>query len=647
MQLSRLSGVVLICALPLCAAVTSVEVVDRSDVLGGRPTGPAGPYERIIAKVRFAVDPRLRQNDAVRDLKLAPRNEQGLVEFSADLYVLKPRDPAKGNGTVLFEVSNRGGKGLLSRFNYARGSSDPRTEADFGDMNLLAQGYTLMWLGWQWDTPPGDKLLRLDAPIAMEAGRAIRGLVRSEYIPDARTNRMELSDRKHTTYAAVDAPATLTVRPTVLGTRKTIAKSQWKFTEDRTAVEMESGFQPGQIYEVVYTAENPRVEGLGLAAVRDGISFMKYGGVDTLLGDQRRFIKRAIGFGISQSGRFLRTFLYYGFNEDEKGRKVFDGVWADVGGGGRGSFNLRFGQASRDGYAHFNTLYPTDVFPFSDVPQKDPVTGATDGLLAAVTEQTRPKIFYTNGSWEYWNRCAALVHVSVDGKMDAPLGPTTRLYVVAGSQHGPGRLPNRIASAQYPLNPNDHRPLQRALLDAMQAWVKDGVEPPASRYPMITEDQLVAPGQVHWPKGMKAALPEHPKEAYRVSYGPNWEETGILSIEPPKVGKAFPVLVPQVDADGNELGGIRMPVVAAPLGVFTGWNLRSETVGAPREMAPTIGSFFAFSKAEIAKRYSDKAGYLKQVGAAADRLVRDRLLLERDRAHVLEHAGALWDFVEK
>lgn len=643
----RLSGIVLFCALPLCAGVTSVELVERTDVLGGRAFGPAGPYERIIAKVRLAVDPNLPQNQAVRDLRLAPRNEQGLVEFSSDLYVLKPRDPAKGNGTLLFEVSNRGGKGILSRFDYARGSSDPRTEAEFGDLNLLDQGYTLVWVGWQWDVPPGEKQLRLDTPIATEDGRAIRGLVRAEYIPTARTNRMTLSDRGHATYAALDVPATLTVRPTVLGARKTIAKSQWKFTGDRTAVEMESGFQPGLIYEVVYTAENPRVEGLGLAAVRDTISFLKYGGVETLLGDQRRFLKRSIGFGISQSGRFLRTFLYYGFNEDEKARKVFDGVWADVGGAGRGSFNLRFGQASRDGYAHFNTLYPTDVFPFSDIPQKDPVTGKEDGLLLAVSEATRPKIFYTNGSWEYWNRCAALVHVSVDGKIDAPLGPTTRLYVVSGSQHGPGRLPETVASAQYPLNPNDHRPLQRALLEAMQAWLKDGTEPPPSHYPMITEEQLVRPEMVNWPKTMKAPLPEHPKEAYNISYGLDWAASGVVTIEPPKVGKAFPVLVPQVDADGNELGGIRMPEVAAPLGVFTGWNMRSAATGAPKEMAPTLGSFFAFDKAEIAKRYGDKAAYLVKVDAAADRMVKSRLLLERDRKHVLEHAAALWDFVEK
>ncbi|MGJ5815054.1 alpha/beta hydrolase domain-containing protein [Paludibaculum fermentans] len=643
----RLSGIALFCVLPLCAGVTSVSVIERSDVLGGQSTGPAGPYERIIAKVQFALDPKLPQNKAVHDLALAPRNEQGLVEFTADLYILKPRDPAKGNGTVLFEVSNRGGKGMLSRFNYARGSSDPRTEEEFGDRNLLEQGYTLLWVGWQWDTPPGDKLLRLDSPIALENGQVIRGLVRSEFIPDSRTNMMPLGDRKHTTYSAVSPAVTLTVRPTVLGARRTIVSSEWKFNEDRTAIEMESGFQPGQIYEMVYEAENPRIEGLGLAAVRDAISFLKYGGPETVLADQRRFIKRSIGFGISQSGRFLRSFLYFGFNEDEKGRKVFDGVWADVGGAGRGSFNFRFGQASRDGYAHFNTLFPTDVFPFTDVPQIDPATNKPNGLLMGVSAATMPKIFYTNGSWEYWNRCAALIHVSVDGKMDAPMAPETRLYVVSGSQHGPGRLPTAAAGAQYPLNPNDHRPLQRALLDAMQAWIKDGTPPPASRYPLITEGQLVRPEKVNWPKSMKAALPEHPKAAYNVSYGPNWETTGVITMEPPKVGKAFPVLVPQVDADGNELGGIRMPEVAVPLGTFTGWNMRTAATGAAKEMAPTLGSFFAFDKASVGQRYGSRDEYLKKVGLEADKLVRSRLLLGRDRQRVVDHAAALWEFIQK
>lgn len=641
----RLAAVLLFAIPLLHGEVTWVHVVDRSDVLGGRAFGQAGAYERIVAKAHFALDVKALQNRVIRDIELAPRNEQGQVEFTADLYVLKPRDPKLGNGTLLFEVPNRGGKGMLSRFMYAKGSMDPRTEEEFGDGRLLEQGYTLVWVGWQWDVPEGNaKLLRLDAPVI--EGR--KGLVRSEFVPDEVVKRMDLADRGHIAYAATNAPAKLTVRDTVLGKRRAIPEPQWKFTADRTAIEMAAGFQPGLLYELVYTAENPRLQGAGLAAVRDTVSFFKYtkNGV-TLLGDQPRWIKRALGFGISQSGRFLRTFLYYGMNEDESGRKVFDGVWADVAGGGRGSFNHRFAQASRDGYAHMNTLYQTDLFPFSDVPQPMPEGRGEDGLLLNIRESVMPKIFYTNGSCEYWNRCAALVHTSLAGDVDVPLGRTTRMYFVAGSQHGPNELPRKTKTAKYPNSPNDTRPLQRALLDALHAWVKDGVEPPRSQFPSIADEDLVPLNRIKWAKPGRPPLPEFPKQGYDLDYGDEFESKGIVSVEPPRVKGRFAVLLPQVDADGIDLGGVRLPAVAAPLGTFTGWNMRGAGTGAPRQTVPMVGSFFAFPKAEIAKRYGDKAGYLKRVGEEADKLVKQRFLLEEDRKHVLDHASALWDYVER
>ncbi len=639
-------AVVLLMAMPLLRAeVTWVHLVERSDVLGGRAFGNAGAYERVIAKAHFALDVKSPRNLAIRDLGLAPRNAQGQVEFTADLYVLKPRDPKRGNGTLLFEVSNRGGKGMLARFMYARGAQDPRSEEEFGDCRLLEQGYTLAWVGWQWDVPAGNaKLLRLDAPVI----EGVKGLVRSEFVPDEVVQRMDVADRGHIAYAATDAAAKLTVRATVLGRRRTIPASQWKFTADRTAIEMVAGFQPGLLYELVYTAENPRLQGAGLAAVRDTVSFFKYtkNGV-TLLGDQPRFIKRALGFGISQSGRFLRTFLYYGMNEDESGRKVFDGVWADVAGGGRGSFNHRFAQASRDGYAHMNTLYETDLFPFSDVPQPLPEGRGDDGLLINIRESVMPKIFYTNGSCEYWNRCAALVHTSLAGDVDVPLGRTARMYFLAGSQHGPAQLPRRSKTAKYESSPNDTRPLHRALLDALQAWVKDGVEPPRSQFPSIADEDLVPLSRIRWTKAERPPLPEFPKQAYDLDYGEEFGSKGIVTVEPPRVKGRFAVLLPQVDADGIDLGGVRLPAVAAPLGTFTGWNMRGEGTGAPRQTAPMVGGFFAFPKAEIAKRYGDKAGYLKRIGEEADKLVKRRFLLEEDRKQVLDHAAALWDYVEK
>jgi hypothetical protein len=312
------------------SAVTRIELVERNDV--------QDTYERLVAKAYFAVDPKLAPNKIIADIDLAPRNAEGMVEFSADLYILKPRESAKGNGTALVEISNRGGKGLLSLFDLANGSQDPRTSAEFGDNFLLEKGFTLVWIGWEFDVPPSPHLMHLYAPIATNHGQPIYGLVRAEWEGDKLVTTIPLGDRAQIGYpvARENDPANkIYVRDTVNGERRLIARSKWKFA-DVTHVTMEDGFEPGKIYEVVYMAKDPVVVGLGPAAVRDIVAFLKHGGQETLLGDQRDYIKRAVAFGASQSGRFLRTFLYDGFNQDEKNRRVFDGVWAHVAGAGRG-----------------------------------------------------------------------------------------------------------------------------------------------------------------------------------------------------------------------------------------------------------------------------------------------------------------------
>jgi hypothetical protein len=637
--------------------VTRVYTLDRTDVLAGKPFGKSGPYERIVAKAHFAVDPKLPQNSTIRDLNLAPRNAAGLVEFSADVYVLKPRDPAKGNGTVLFEVSNRGGKGLLGRFNLGSGSAAFESAEAFGDGLLLEEGYTLVWVGWQWDAPRRAGLLRLDAPIATQDGKPIRGIVRSELVPDAPVTTMGLADRDHAAYAAVTGePATLTVKDSESSRRTTIPASQWKFNNDRTAIEMASGFQPGRIYALTYTAENPVVAGLGMAAVRDFIAYLKYGGDGlSVLSDQRRFIKRALGFGVSQSGRWLRTFLYFGMNEDEKGRKVFDGVWADVAGGGRGSFNHRFAQPSRTGYTHTDAEYPTDLFPFTDVPQTDASTGESESLLLRVRDAVMPKIFYTNTSLEYWGRCAALIHTSPDGALDAPLPPQTRLYVASAAQHGPNGQSARPDTAQFPTPPNDFRPMHRALLTALHEWVRDGKTPPESQYPLVAEKQLVPLSELKFPRIPGVAVPQFPKRAYPLDFGPQFKDMGIISKDPPRAGRPYALLVPQVDADGMDIAGIRMPVMRVPLGTAVGWNFRSQSAGASQQLARLTGSWFPLAatklqresskdpRPSIEERYASRDEYLKRVRQAADDLVARRLLLSRDVDFVLNQAGRLWD----
>jgi hypothetical protein len=558
---------------------------------------------------------------------------------------------------VLYEVSNRGNKGMLAMYNRATGSLDPRKESDFGDGFLLNQGYTLLWLGWQWDPPLNQGRMHLYPP----AAKGITGVVRAEFVPESRETSHSLADRDHQAYPAVnpDDPAlTLTVRDRVNGPRRPIERSQWRI-EDRTRVSMPSGFLPGKVYELVYTAENPVLVGLGPAAIRDMVSFLKYGAgnPDLPLAGESAFIKRALGFGVSQSGRFLRTFLYYGFNQDEKKRKVFDGVMAHVAGAGRGSFNHRFAQASRDGHPFLNMLYPTDIFPYTDIEQTDPETGITDGLLSRVTrESVAPKIFYTNSSYEYYGRSASLIHTSIDGAKDAPLPADTRVYLFAGGQHGPGAFPPvKNRAQQNAANPNPYTWSMRALLTAMDKWVAEGKQPPPSQYPKVSADNLVAPGAVQFPKIPGVAFPTRIQKGYRADYGPEFRTKGIVTQEPPKVGGAFPTLVPQVDRDGNETAGIRMPEIQAPLATYTGWNFRSPEIGAPDELFSMVGSYLPFAKTRaereknadprpsIEERYKDRAAYLQKVESAARQLARDGYLLEQDVPKLVERGGAEWD----
>jgi hypothetical protein len=640
LMLHRVSILTLFLACASFSAVTSIQVVERAEVLDGASVGSAGPYERVLAKVHFAVDPKLAPNRIIADIDLAPRNSDGKVEFSADMYILKPRDAAKGNGTALLEISNRGGKGLLNMFDLAQGSPDPRTPAELGDKFLLEQGYTLVWIGWEFDVPPSEKLLHLYAPIATNNGQPIVGLVRAEWEGDQLVNTIPLGDRVQIGYPVADASDSenrIFVRDKVNGERRLIAREKWKFA-DATHVTMDGGFEPGKIYEVVYKAKDPVLVGLGPAAVRDTASYLKYGGAETALGDEAKYIKRVIGFGVSQSGRFLRTFLYDGFNEDEKNRRAFDGVWAHVAGAGRGPFNARFAQPSRDGHPFLNVAYPVDMPPFTD----------NDGLLAKATQaKVVPKIFYSNGAYEYWGRAASLIHTTPDGKQDAPPAKDTRIYFFAGAQHGAGSIPPRQVEAQNLSNTNDYRTAMRALLVAMEAWLKDGKEPPASQYPQIGKDQLVNIGALAFPKVPDMTIPKIKREAYRLDF----------SVEPPKVGAPYPTLLPQVNLDGNETSGIRMPEVQVPLASYTGWNLRSKKIGAPEELYSMVGSWIPFpvNQAErekrkdprqsIQERYQSKSDYLERITAAAQKMVSEGFLLDQDIPKLRDRAAKEWDYV--
>ena len=456
------------------ARVVRVTIERRESVLAGKPFGLAGPYETLVGTVELALDPSLRQNRAVVDLALAPRNERGEVVFTADVFILKPVDLRRGNGRVYYEVPNRGGKGILRRLQYAEASLDPREPADFGDGWLMEQGFSLAWMGWQWDVPEQPGLLRLRAPIATAGGRPIEGLVRSVVIVGEKKDEAPLADSSHLAYPPVDPEgrdSRLYVRDHRLAAPHLLPRKSWRFAGPSKVV-LDGGFEPGRIYEVVYRSRDPRVAGCGFAATRDLVSFFKN---EASAANPLAGVTLAVGHGISQSGRFLRHFLHQGFNEDEQGRRVFDGVFVEVAGAGHGSFNHRFAQASRDGHQHWNVHYPTDVFPFTDLPETDPETGETAGLLdREVASGTVPKLIHVVTSYEYWNRAASLMHTDPSGTRDVALPDTSRAYLVASAQHGPGTLPPAEGGANgndglYPTNPNDFRPAIRALVRALDA----------------------------------------------------------------------------------------------------------------------------------------------------------------------------------
>ena len=670
----RLLGLWLLLGQLAFSAVVGVEVQVRRDVLSGRSFAAAGSFEIIEGKIFFEVDPQLAQNQTICDIHLAPRNPRGQVEFSSDFFLIKPIDPHKGNGTVLYEVSNRGGKGMLGMFNRATSSRDLTTPGEFGDALLLDHGFSQAWLGWQFDVPRESNRLRLYAPVAKRGSKPISGLVRAEYVPDRRVRSFPLADRNmesaYPTIDPEDPDLKLTVREFTDGPRQIISRSRWSFAREengkpvasRSHVFMSSGFKPGRIYELVYRAQNPVLVGLGLAATRDFISFLKYGGVaggDSPGAKLGGIVKRAIGFGTSQSGRFLRTFLYYGFNQDESRRQAFDGILSHVAGASRGSFNHRFAQPSRDAHSFMNTFYPTVIYPFADLPQFDGETGLNEGLLSRSQRQkATPKVFYTNASYEYYGRAASLIHTSLDGKQDASLARNTRIYVFAGTQHGPAAFPPRKRGTVNLPNPNDFRWPMRALLLALNRWLADDSrQPPPSQIPRISKGGLAALDRMTFPEIPGIQLPIRMMQPYRLDYGPDFRTKGIATVQPPRVGQAFSPLVPQVDRDGNEIAGIRLPVISVPLATYTGWNLRHPDIGSPSELYSMVGSFIPFPKTRqdrqrtadprlsIAERYASRDAYLNRIRIEAGRLVKRGFLIGSDVPHLSRQAAELWDYL--
>jgi hypothetical protein len=485
--------------------------------------------------------------------------------------------------------------------------------------------------------------------------------VRGNFIPGVNLTSALVADRGHQPYPVVNpasAEHRLLVRTLPTDPPREVARATWRFTGPGT-ITADRGFEAGLIYDVVYRARDPRVVGVGLAGTRDIVSFFKHAASTD--GNPLPGLTHAIGWGVSQTGRFLRHFVYQGFNEDERGRKVFDGVFDQVGGAGRGSFNHRFGQASRDALQFFNILFPVDLFPFTDGPSTDPDTGVTDGLLArAERAGVAPKVFHLLTNSEYFNRAGSLVHTDPTGTKDADLPANTRVYMIASAPHGPGPFPpvsNRGGGmvGRAALNPLNYSAATRALFRALDRWVAEDIAPPPSAYPRLADGTLTSPANAGWPAVPGFAFPLQPLRAFHLNFGPDWSK-GIVSVEPPEVGKPFVVSVPAVDADGNVRAGIRLPDIAVPLATHAGWNYRDRSIGAPDRLAGEIGSYIPFARTKadrerandprlsIEERYRNRAEYVGRQAAAALELVKQRYVLEEDVADLLRHAGEHYDF---
>jgi Alpha/beta hydrolase domain len=652
-----------LCVLPLNARVTRVEVTSRVDVLGGKIFGEAGSYERIAGRVYFLLPVDNPHNVRIVDLKNAVNTKNGEVEFSADFVAVQPKDRTKSNGSMLLEVPNRGRSRIISLVD----GGDWDAANDAGDGWLFCNGFTVVSLGWQWDAT-GSGALRFFAPIAKEDGKTITGLLRGDLmpykvmpeIPLGHLIQGNIGGSEYPVAAPDDPRNVLTVRDSRDGRRTQIPRADWQFahtvdgvlTPRDRFIHLKGGFQPGKIYEYVYVVADPVVAGGGFAAIRDFASYAKHAS------DALTSAKRVYGEGISQNGRFLRDFLYQGFNADEEGRMALDGVLAHVAGAGRGSFNFRFAQPSRDAQPTSSVFFPTDIFPFTDEPEKDPSTGESGGLLdQAKADKTVPKIFFSNTSYEYWGRVAALIHVSADGKRDAQISDNVRIYHLTGLQHFSGPFPPEKGRAdllgQEPQSPLPIRYFWRAMITNMDAWVRNNTPPPLNSYPSITDGTLVPLSQWAFPSIPGVNRPHDANDATRLDYGPNWRQ-GILKLQPPKVGDAFPVLVPQVDADGNERDGVRLPEIDVPLATYTGWNLRDPSIGASDQRLPFEGSYIPFpKKAEerqrsgdprksIAERYASRDEYLARYQSALDALISQRWILKEDRDALLDRGKLEW-----
>jgi Alpha/beta hydrolase domain len=640
----------LACALltaPAVARVTEINVVAVEPFAEAAAFGDTGAYERVRGTFKGELDPADARNKVIINLDRAPRNAAGRVEYEADFFLLRPANAVRGNNKLIYDVTNRGRKYIHWRLMDAKPASvsvanDPRTLADAGNGLFLREGYTIVWSGWDPDAPRNNNGMTMKPVIATDNGAPIVRTVRNELVSGTRITLRETFRLTDEAATLDQSQATLTVRRREADPRVTVPASGWAYVNSREIRLLPAGNkpEPGSIYELHYPAKNPRVLGIGFAATRDLISFLRFErqdskGTPNPIGAE---IRATLGFGISQSGRFLRDFVHQGFNQDENKRKVFDGLLAHTAGAGGVFLNAEFGQPDRTNTQFENHTMPENAFPFSTASMKDPATGKSGGLMRG--DGFAPLWIETNTSTEYWQKGASLLVTTPLAERDVELPANARAFLIAGTQHGgQAWMTSNRGKCVNPNNPHSPTPGLRALLSALSEWV-DGKTPPPTRTPRLGDGTLIPVSAFKFPDIPGVAV------ARRVN------EIGVLKdwVKPDMdMSKPYQVRITAVDSDGNETAGIRLPEIAVPLGTYTGWNFyRAPFVEG--ELCDRDGTYIPFAataaeraakgdpRPSLEERYGNHAAYVQKMTRAAAQLVSERMLLQEDAERLIARA---------
>ena len=661
---------------PAHARITSLVIRTRtSPALNGAAFGQGGrvgQYEQLDGTAYGTVDPADPANALIQDIALAPRNADGTVSYSMDVSILKPIDPARGNHVLLYDVVNRGNKVVTGSLNTGVTAASPA-----GDGFLENQGYSMVWSGWQGDLVPQPGQLGISVPVASNRdGSPITGLVRSEFVTLAvpatpvTTQNVTAGFSSNTPgYPAADLDprrALLTSRVHQADAQSVVAPSDFAFadctttpfpgTPDPRKLCLRGGFDTDRIYELYYVARNPLVLGLGFAATRDLVSFLRSStDADNPLAGATT---ASVLHGTSQSGRWAREYLQLGFNADESGRRVFDGMNPHIA-SGRGAFNVRFGQPGRlSGTEHTEKQYPGLDSALTYEDSFDPYTGLSAGLLDRCRRDgTCPKISHVMSDTEYWQANGSMDTTDALGRTDLPDPANVRVYQMSSAQHGgfspTAPVPTATGICQHVADANSYTYTLRDLLVRLTQWVTTGRAPPASRHATIAAGTLVEPAQVAFPAipGVTYDLARtyNTRELYFRGFGFNARDESGSVAEPPLPIHTYNVRLPQVDADGNDVGGVRSPTLQAPLATYTSWNSRAAGYSEGDSCDLTGSTIpFAATKAErlasgdprlsLAERYATHDGYVAAVARGANALVRDGFLLPDDAATVVQQA---------